>query len=280
MKFTKQQLTEIKIQYKNLTGPQLFEHLKINHQLDCSFSSFRTALYNLGLKKCNMLRWTAAEKQFLLDNYQTMGNKELAEKLSKPEKPFTLKNVQKQMRLLSLKRTAEQLVKIKDQHKANGVYKNASARIKAKGTRYYPEGHIKVMVSHKRPAMVIKINGIFVHYLRYRYIQLHGEPPKGWKVYPKDYNFRNIADDNIVAKPATGNKTEEREKYQKFYKEYFAEQQAQKPKVIKLEKAPVPQELSSNMVTVKIGKLTIKVKPGTNIAALTARYNQQQANRF
>lgn len=272
MKFTKIQLEEVKKLRSLLTNIQLYDHLTVNFKLDTSYTSFRMALYQLKMFKTNLLRWTLSEKKYLQDHYKEKGNKEIASDLSTGQRIFTVKHINKQMKIQQLKRTPEDLHKIKEKHKANGVYKNASAKIKANGTRYYPEGFIKVMVSHGRPAMMIKINGIFVHYLRYRYCQLYGDIPKGYKVYPKDYNFRNIADDNITAKPATGHNSEERKKYQQFYRQYFDELSQLKPKIIELPKLEAPAEPQSNLISVRIGKMIIKVKPGTDIESVKQKF--------
>ena len=180
------------------------------------------------------------------------------------------------MNLLNIKRTPEALKFIKDNHRKNGVYKNSTARIREKGKRYYPDGHIKIGISKGVPMVKIKVNGIFTPYARYRYIQLHGEIPKGYKVYFNDYNFRNIEDDNLVLKKATGNTNAERKLYQKHYDEYFKEVSQNNPKIIPIEKKTIPEELKINLISVKIGKTIIKVKPGTNIAALKARYETRK----
>lgn len=275
MKFTRKQIAEIKKMRSNLTNEQLYRHLTVNFGLNTGFTSFRTELYKIGLKKCKILRWTNSETEYLLNNFKTKGNKEIAEHLSKPGRVFTKKNIEKKIKLLKIKRTPEDLLLIKNNYKAKGIYKNASARIKEKGIRYYPEGHIKIQITNNRPVMVIKVNGIFVHYLRYRYLQLYGDPPKGWKVYPKDYNFRNISDENIIAKPTTGNNSSERKLYEKFYKEYFAEIEQQNPKIIKLEKPEVPAEPIQNLISVRIGKMIVKVKPGTDIEDLKKKYEMR-----
>ncbi|WP_313091882.1 hypothetical protein [Chryseobacterium flavum] len=275
MKFTRIQLIEIKKKRRILTNKQLYDHLTVNFKLNTGYTSFRTALYNLGLKKCSILRWTESEKKFLLENYRILGNIEIAKNLSKPGRIFTKKNIEKKIKLLKIKRTPEELLYIKDKNKAKGIYKEASARIKEKGIRYYPEGHVKIQIMNDRPVVVIKVNGIFVHYMRYRYKQIHGDIPEGWKVYPKDYNFRNIADENLICKHATGIGTSEREKYKHFYRQYFAEIEAQNPKIVKLEKPPVPEEPAQTLIAVRIGKMVVKVKPGTDIGKLKEKYEMR-----
>jgi FKBP-type peptidyl-prolyl cis-trans isomerase (trigger factor) len=58
--------------------------------------------------------------------------------------------------------------------------------------------------------------------------------------------------------------------------EYFKEVSQNNPKIIPIEKKTIPEELKINLISVKIGKTIIKVKPGTNIAALKARYETRK----
>lgn len=275
-KFTNDQLREITVLRKKLTNQELYKHLCENFNLEIGFTSFREQLYKLGFKKCRILRWTKEETQFLINNYHTKGNKEISELLTKNNRIITIKNVQKKMQLLGIKRTSDECKLIVQNHKKNGVYKESTARVVAAGKRYFPNGFIKPVVKGNSVVMKIKIDGKFKCYNRYRYEQLYGKIPNGYKVYPKDYNFRNIEDDNLVLKKATGNTNAERKLYQKHYDEYFKEGSQNNPKIIPIEKKTIPEELKINLISVKIGKTIIKVKPGTNIAALKARYETRK----
>ncbi|SEG38898.1 hypothetical protein SAMN05421847_2162 [Halpernia humi] len=126
MKFTAEQLTFIKAKFNSLTSREMFDHLLVNFSFDKCYTSFRTECYANGFYKCEMRRWSAEEKKFLLDNYQTMGNVAIAEKLTKKGRIFTKKQVQKQVRLLKLKRSPENLQFILDQNKLSGIYSKAN----------------------------------------------------------------------------------------------------------------------------------------------------------
>ena len=180
------------------------------------------------------------------------------------------------MQLLGIKRTSDDCKNIVANHKKNGVYKESTARVIASGKRYYPNGHIKPIVKGKSVVMKIKIEGIFRCYARYRYEQLYGKIPKGYKVYLKDCNFRNIGDDNLILKKATGCTAEEKKLYQKHYDEYFNEISQNTPKIIPIEKTIIPKEIKTNLISVKIGKTIIKVKPGTNITALKQKFENRK----
>lgn len=275
-RFTKEQKKEVISLRNKLTNQELFTHLKVNFSLECKYTTFRTNLYKLGLYKCKILRWTKEEKQFLLENYLIKGNKEIAEILSKPGRVFTVRNVNKEMNLLNIKRTPEALKFIKDNHRKNGVYKNSTARIREKGKRYYPDGHIKIGIYKGVPIVKIKVNGIFTPYARYRYIQLNGKIPEGYKVYFKDCNFRNIEDDNLILLKAGSLNQEQRNLYKKYYKKYFEEISQSNPKVIEIEKPKVPAETKQNLISVRVGKIILKVKPGTDINALIQKHESRK----
>lgn len=275
-RFTKEQKKEVISLRNKLTNQELFTHLKVNFSLECKYTTFRTNLYQLGLQKCKILRWTKDETDFLIENYKTKGNVEIAKALSRKGRIFTKKNIEKKMRLLNLKRSETEIKAIRINHKLNGVYKNSTARIVAKGERYYPEGFIKIHVINKTPVLKIKISGIFIPYARYRYEQLHGKIPEGYKVYFRDCNFRNVEDENLILLKAGSLNREQRKLYKKHYKDYFEEISQKNPKVIDIKKPEAPVEPKQNSISVKIGKMIIKVKPGTDIKALTQKYESRK----
>ncbi len=122
MKFNQAQLSFIENNFRKLTSKEIFQKLVYEFNLKHKYTSFRTELYRLGFYKVEMRRWSRAEKQFLLDNYKKIGNKQIAEMLSTPGRKFTDKQVQKKIRLLELKRNREDLKLIIDNHKKSGVY--------------------------------------------------------------------------------------------------------------------------------------------------------------
>ena len=198
MKFTPKQKQVVIKMRKQLTNEQLFTHLVENFNYTSKFTTFRTQLYKIGLKKCDILRWTKKETQLLLDNYQTKGNIEIAKMLTTRTRKFGKKNIEKKMILLNLSRTTEQLQNIINNHKRKGTYHKAN--IKRWNNKRVEEGDTKVQVINGRPQVSIKVNGALKAYARHRYIELHGEIPKEVKIYFKDMNPLNVADNNLVAR--------------------------------------------------------------------------------
>lgn len=272
MKLTRVQIAEIKHHFRKLTTRELYDHLTVNFGLKTGYTSFRLALYDLGFKKCKILRWTKTETQFLIDHYKTTGNIEIAEKLSKKGRIFTTKNIQKKMLLLKLKRTPEELESIKNNHKEKGVFSAANSRRWM--DRKAVENERRVWICNNVPRVVIKINGSFIQYARYRWTQLHGEVPEGYKVYHKDCNPLNVDDDNLVIRDRYLNR-EERKLYKRHIDKYKFSLSVKDSPIIKHEVANIPKEPAQNLVSVKIGKMTVKVKPGTDIEALIKRYENR-----
>ncbi|WP_228853264.1 hypothetical protein [Aegicerativicinus sediminis] len=216
-----------------------------------------------------MLRWTKMETQFLLDNYQYIGNIELAKQLSKRGRKFTKKNIDKKMGLLGIKRTAEELEAIRINHQKNGSYRRGNKKMwKTRG--FIKEGEIVQRIVKGRLVNMIKVNGKLVHYPRYRYRQVYGEIPKGYKIYYANGDPTNIDDSNFVARPA--GQWKKLSKFQKVSKEEA--NKITKPNIIKAD--PV-QEIkpvtTTNKIPIRIDKRTvIYVDPSTNITQLKNKY--------
>ncbi len=276
-KFTNNEKKEIRRLFWQLTTRQLWTHINAQRQNDRQFgyTTFRTLLYKMGLKKCAILRWTDEETEFLLANYKTMGNIEIAEKLSTKHRPFHKKNVEKKMKLLGIKRTRGEINAIITKHKERGVYSRANYE-RWRG-RKIKEGQTKVQVSNGRPRVMIKVNGKLVPYARHRYLQLHGSIPKGYKVYFKDMNPLNISDDNIIAEPAHGYTKEQREMFNKHVRNYFASQKFKED--LKTEPAQVskPKKRTSSIPIRIDDRTVIYVKPGVNINKFIEKYKKSRA---
>lgn len=276
-KFTSAEKKEINRLFWQLTTKQLWAHINAqrsgNNQL--GYTTFRTMLYKMGLKKCSILRWAQQETQFLLDNYKTMGNIEIAERLTTKRRPFHKKNVEKKMKLLGIKRTREEITGIIAKYKERGVYSRANYK-RWDGIRI-EEGQTKVQIRNGKPIVMVKANGVLTPYARHRYLQLHGSIPNGYKVYFKDLNPLNIADANLIAEPAHGYTIEQKAIYNKHVYNYFSSlkfKQNLKAKKEQINKAK--KRLASIPVRVD-SRTTIYVKPGTNISAFIEKYKQSRA---
>src|SRR5688572_22780245 len=117
--WTKAEINFIKKNFFRLTNPQLANALGLTLTL------VRTKCYEMGLKRMELEYWTPAQIRFLKKNYGKYGDKELAEifnKKWKKKKSWTLKHIEKKRLYLKLKRTPQQLRKIKDRAIKKGVY--------------------------------------------------------------------------------------------------------------------------------------------------------------
>lgn len=122
MNFTINQLAFIQENFDSKTSKRLFEDLVSELDYNKGYTSYRTELYRIGYHKIIMVRWSKAETTFLKENYKTIGNVEIAKALSKNNRVFTKRQVQKKLQLLKITRTDEELENILERNKANGVY--------------------------------------------------------------------------------------------------------------------------------------------------------------
>jgi hypothetical protein len=270
LKLTPAEIKEVQRLRKMLTNIALFKHINAQRE-ECAqfgYTSFRTQLYSLKIFKCEMRRWTNVETKLLLDNYQTKGNIEIAKMLSKKGRIFTKKQVEKKMILLKITRTKKQLKNLVEAHKKRGIY--SKANFKRWKTKKVAEGQTKVQIINGRPQVSIKVNGILKAYARVRYAQLHGNIAPGVKIYFKDMNPLNIADDNLIARKGSGLTAAESKLYKKHCEAYFNSLLQEKaPEPI----AEPPKIQTQALIAVRINARTVvNVKPGTNIEKLKERY--------
>lgn len=278
MTFNRVQLQEVKKMYKQLSNKELHQHLVVNFGYKLGSTSMRIEMYKKGLKKCEILRWTEEETSFLLENYKTSGNIEIAKKLSKKGRLFDKKNVEKKMKLMSLKRTKSDISLIRNKAKKNGVY--SKANFERWESKKYPEKHIKVQIGNGYPRVVIKINGKFTPYARHRFIELHGPVPKGYVVFHKDENPLNVEDENLFIQKRTGFSGDYRAKYKRNVQKYLSEinftkilNEAPEPPVTK-KKKKTQKPIERRTIAVRINEKTIiNVLPGTDIEKLKQKYN-------
>ncbi len=99
---------------------------EIAQKLRCSHSQITVLLKTFGIQKQNTRRFSDFEAQFVKTNYQQMGDKELAQRLTDMGYPRNLKMVEKFRSYKNLKRTKEQLKDIRKKHQSNGVWQDLS----------------------------------------------------------------------------------------------------------------------------------------------------------
>ena len=257
----------------NYTSKQLFEYIMANRpeETRAGYTTFRTALYKKKLKKCNILRWTKKETNFLLENYKAIGNIQLAKELSTKRRPFTKKNVEKKIKLLKLKRTKWELRAIMDNHKNNGAYATGNANMwKTRGKA--KDGERRVWLCNGSPRVVVKVDGVFVHYARHRFLELNGSINAGFKVYLKDGNPLNVDDYNLMQAPAGSVGVSHYKKHIKAYK-----QELKLKETVEVPKPAIqPIKHQPNGIAVRLDRKTIVyLKPGTNIEAFKKQFDNR-----
>ena len=174
---------------------------ELAHGLGLRLRVTRTKCYQLGLKKMEMEYWTDEQVIFLKENYKNIGDKELAiifNKKYKKNKGWTHKHIDKKRKYLNLKRTADEIKKIRSRNIKRDCFKSRSTW-KTRGVT--ADGTIKIWAgkSYKNAYKVIKFNGKFVHYAQWLYIKNFGAFPAKHIVGFKDGDNMNVVPENLEA---------------------------------------------------------------------------------
>lgn len=148
--------------------------------------------------------YTIKEERFIVENYETMTQPELCQKLNR-----TAASIACKVRMLGLSKTTNKgqfherqtpwnrgkrhQVKTKTQFRKGDL----PATAKPENEMYLRKDHeAKNMLWYLRPAGQRRV----VAYHRFRWEQLNGEIPQGHVVSFRDGNTMNIADENLVLK--------------------------------------------------------------------------------
>lgn len=172
-------------------------------------TKLRHFAYGMGLKKIEMEYWTIEQIKFLKNNYQKLGDTEIAEIFSErypKNKGWSKKHIEKKRRYLKLKRTASELKAI---HKRNvNLGRFAICNIKMWETRgITPEGQKRIWFNQNGlPYLVIKTKKGFVHYNRWLWEKEKGAIPPGTNVcqvtgdrfHPQITDFKLMTDAELA----------------------------------------------------------------------------------
>lgn len=175
-------------------------HMKMTNQefadrFGMPYRSFCARKCDLGIRNMEMEYWTPVQIKYLLKWYQRRGDLELARMFSKKwykRKGWTLKHIEKKRLYLKLKRTPEELHRIKERAKRQGIYIRASKKtwatrgVKKEGTIVYWKRHNE---GHARP--FVKVKGRFILWSRWYWQKHYGKIPEGMKVAFIDGNPYN-----------------------------------------------------------------------------------------
>lgn len=161
----------IKDNWTTKTNPELAAALGLK------LTKCRDFLRELGLRRMEMEYWTPEQVVFLKKSFKTIGDVELSEIFEAEwpkNKPWTEKHIRKKRCYLNLHRTEKQVNDVRIRNTKSGRYNTVNQRWKTTGVTEV--GQIKVWKSQSGliNLVVIKIDGGFVHYYRWLYIQHFG----------------------------------------------------------------------------------------------------------
>lgn len=170
----------IKDNYASMTNKQIADHFKLKLQ------KTRDLLYELGFKRMNLEYWTDDQVKFLEENFQEIGDLELAkifEDKWPKNKMWTLKHIEKKRNHMHLHRTKIELSKIKERNVLSGAWLTGKTW-KTRGESSI--GTIKIWKSNfGNYYPVIKTENGFVHYYRWLWIKNFGDLKNDQLVVPK-----------------------------------------------------------------------------------------------
>jgi len=180
-----------------------------------SMGALRHQARRMGLYKQIYIHWSSEDIDFLLNNYQKIGNVEMAAILNKKHnsyrvingektyRSFTKKHIEKKMKLLKLHRTKEQILKIKKRNLTTTNFRviTSDDNLWTRGLRKkYDEQSIRI----RKGKRFIKINGIFTPYTRWFYHNFVQPVPDGYIVCHLDCDVLNDDIDNLICVKRTG----------------------------------------------------------------------------
>lgn len=175
-----------------MSNSELASHLGI------SLDSMRVILHGKRMLRMELEYWTEEQVEYLKDNYDKIGDKELAEIFNErfpKKKTWTIKHIEKKRKYLQLKRTTIQLQEIKRRNVGKGRWKNMPTW-ETRGAAI--EGEIRTWYSSKNiPFKIIKQGGKFVHYIPYLWEKHNGKIPEGFIVTTIDGNNLNTVPKNL-----------------------------------------------------------------------------------
>ena len=136
-----------------------------------------------------MVYWTEEQVRFLRENYQVLGDTEIAEIFSSryvKEKGWTLKHIEKKRRYLKLKRSRSEIAAIRTRNSQRGCFlKDVDNQVGTPSASV--EGTMRMWLnSSKKLIVAIKVKGKYVHYNPWLYKKHHGKIPKGYVIVAKE----------------------------------------------------------------------------------------------
>ncbi|MFY0481435.1 hypothetical protein ACI6PS_02420 [Flavobacterium sp. PLA-1-15] len=123
--FTPEEEKFIRANYDKMTNREIASHFGIHLNVT------RQLLYSMGLKRMELAYWTVEQVNFLKDNFQQIGDVELAEIFESKwpkNKKWTLKHIEKKRKYLKLKRSVNEIQLIFQRNLENGRFKDCPVK--------------------------------------------------------------------------------------------------------------------------------------------------------
>ena len=267
--YTKAEIAFIKSYYSKIPNTDILKQVNTMRLCPVNMSALRHQMRRMKLiKGVRLIHWTAEQTAFLVANYETVGNIEIAKKLNKMKlsaRKFDKKHVEKKMNLLGIKRTDESLLFIKENHKKAGRY---PGRVFAQ-----PEGFVNIRIMNGIPHPHVKKGSFFIKKAREVYKDNIGVIPAGHMVHFKDLDTLNLSPSNLFVKKVGDLTFAEKTKMLQIGKANI--ERLNRPAVKEIEYVRPDIAKADQKIKVEINaRLTLYVKPGTDINVLRAKYNR------
>jgi hypothetical protein len=213
VKWDRYDLMFIRKNYGEMTLGELLEAVNgLRSDDECvGLSGLRCQLRRMGLFSRLLIKWSSKDVDFLKAHYRTLGNLDIASRLTdmrrsfrieegrKIYRSFTAKNIWKKLKLLGFHRTKAELSAIRKRN-----MKKENCRVFTSTDNCWTRGNKKAVSEEEtriyRGKRFVKVNGKFVPYARWFYRCFIGEIPPGYRVYHKDMDLLNDAAENLVLK--------------------------------------------------------------------------------
>lgn len=167
---------------------QIMTNDEIAAGLNLKKTRVRTLAYEMGLKRMEMEYWTPTQVAFLRENYQSIGDVEIAEIFENEwpkNKVWTKKHIEKKRRYLNLKRTKIELQEVHIRNKISGRLAVANKK-RWDVTGSNPIGTILIWNTNGYQMAHIKTENGYVHYARWLWKKHYGDIPAGYNIVRKE----------------------------------------------------------------------------------------------
>lgn len=180
---------------------QIMTAQQLSDAIGITRTKVREKKYELGLYVIELEYWAPEQVIFLKENYQSIGDTELAQLFSErwtKYKGWSKKHIEKKRRQLGLKRAPLEILAIHQRNVAAGAYALCPVKAWASRGGAAQAGTLRIWTNNQGSQfMVIKIKDRYVHYARWLYEQLRGTVPDGCVVRLKDGNPLHVTPGNL-----------------------------------------------------------------------------------